>query len=135
MNDKEISYFGITNKRDPPRRFGIKQADRLHHMYIVGKTVTGKSTLLETLAIGDINAGRGLAVIDPHGDLAARLASQIPPSHQGDVIHLNAPDALQPHGYNPLRRVRKDKVPLAASGLIEAFKSCGRMPGVLGWNT
>src|SRR5437764_9944910 len=118
----DVSYFATTNKREPYFRFGIKQRDRLNHMYVVGKTGTGKSTLLETLALGDIRAGRGLAVIDPHGDLAARLALQIPPSRPDDVIYLNAPDASQPYGYNPLRRVRKDKVPLAASGLMEAFK-------------
>lgn len=121
-NDHAVSYFAITNGRLPYRRFGIKQADRLFHMYVIGRTGTGKSTLLETLALQDIHAGRGLAFIDPHGDLAARLARQIPKSRNRDLVYLNAPDGSQPYGYNPLRRVRPDKVPLAASGLLEAFK-------------
>src|SRR5437588_11040080 len=120
--NNDISYFANTNGRVPYRRFGIKQQDRLHHMYVIGKTGTGKSTLLETLALDDIRAGRGLAVIDPHGDLAARLAKQIPESRGDDFIYLNAPDSAQPYGYNPLRRVRADKIPLAASVLLDAFK-------------
>lgn len=122
MERDDISYFGITNKREPYRRFGLKQRDRLHHLYVVGKTGTGKSTLLETLALGDLHAGRGFALIDPHGDLASRVASAVPADRRNAVLYLNAPDADQPYGYNPLRRVRNEKIPLAASGLMEAFK-------------
>ena len=118
----DISYFARTNARAPFRRFGIRQADRLFHLYALGKTGTGKSTLLETLALQDIRAGRGCAVIDPHGDLVARLAESVPSERAADLIYLDAPDERQPYGYNPLRRVRSDKVPLAASGLLEAFK-------------
>jgi hypothetical protein len=121
-SDNDISYFATTNRRDPHTRFGIRQRDRLHHMYVIGKTGTGKSTLLETLAGEDIRAGRGLAAIDPHGDLAARLANRVPDSRRSELVYLNAPDQSQPYGYNPLRRVRADKVPLAASGLLEAFE-------------
>ena len=117
-----ISYFGTTNGRNPHRTFGIKQADRLFHAYAIGKTGTGKTTLLETLALQDIVHGRGVAVIDPHGDLAERLVSQVPPWRKQDLIYLNTPDLTQPFGYNPLRRVQADKIPLAASGLMEAFK-------------
>jgi hypothetical protein len=122
MDNSDISYFAITNGRVPHKRFGIKQHDRLHHLYVIGKTGTGKSTLLETLALDDMRAGRGFAVIDPHGDLAARLAREVPESRRDVFVYLNAPDSSQPYGYNPLRRVRMDKVPLAASGLLEAFK-------------
>lgn len=117
-----ISYFGRTNGRDPHRTFGIKQPDRLFHLYAIGKTGTGKTTLLETLALQDMLRGRGVAVIDPHGDLSERLVAQVPKWRKGDLIYLNAPDPSQPYGYNSLRRVQKDKVPLAASGLMEAFK-------------
>jgi hypothetical protein len=118
----EISYFATTNGRQPHRTFGIKQADRLSHVYVIGKTGTGKTTLLETLVIQDMACGRGVTVIDPHGDLAERLVAQVPPWRSGDLIYLNAPDLTQPFGYNPLRRVQADRIPLAASGLLEAFK-------------
>lgn len=118
----DISFFATTNARSPYRRFGIRQADRHFHMYLVGKTGTGKSTLLETLAREDLRAGRGLAVLDPHGDLVARLAAAIPAERQADCLFLDAPNPAQPFGYNPLRKIRKDKIPLAASGLMESFQ-------------
>ena len=121
-NERAISYFGRSNAREPYKTFGIRQADRLFHLYAIGRTGSGKSTLLETLALGDIRAGRGFSLIDPHGDLAERLVAQVPPERHSDLIYLDAPDSTQPYGYNPLRKVRKDKVPLAASGLLEALK-------------
>ena len=123
MDDEHaISYFGTTNGRVPHNTFGIRQADRLFHLYAIGRTGAGKSTLMETLALQDIRAGRGCALIDPHGDLAARLVARVPASRRSDLVYWNVPDPLQPYGYNPLRRVRKDKIPLAASGLLEALK-------------
>jgi len=119
--NSDISFFGKTNKREQ-RNFGIKQADRLFHMYAIGKTGTGKTTLLETLALQDMLHGRGVAVIDPHGDLAERLVAQVPGWRSQDLVYLNASDPSQPYGYNPLRRVHKEWIPLAASGLMEAFK-------------
>jgi len=121
-NERAISYFGRTNGRVPRKTFGIRQVDRLFHLYAIGRTGSGKSTLLETLALGDIQSGRGFALIDPHGDLAERLVAQVPPERRSDLVYLDAPDVNQPYGYNPLRKVRKDKVPLAASGLLEALK-------------
>lgn len=122
MRKKEIiSYFGITNGRKKVR-FGIKEDDRLFHMYVIGKTGTGKSTLLETLAHQDIQNGQGLCIIDPHGDLALRLVASIPINRKADLIYLDAADINQPYGYNPLRRVQKDKIPLAVSGILEVFK-------------
>ncbi|HEY5236978.1 MAG TPA: TraM recognition domain-containing protein [Rhizomicrobium sp.] len=82
----------------------------------------GKSTLIETLARQDLSAERGFALIDPHGDLVENIAANIPPDHAHRVIYLNAPDPKQPYGYNPLRRVRDDKIPLAVSGLLETLK-------------
>jgi len=117
-----ISYFAITNGRHPHRTFGMKQADRPFHTYVIGKTGTGKTTLLETLALQDMMRGRGVTVIDPHGDLAERLVAGVPRWRERDVVYLNAPDLSQPYGYNPLRRVQTDRIPLAASGLMEAFK-------------
>jgi energy-coupling factor transporter ATP-binding protein EcfA2 len=118
----DISYFGATTFRDQNIRFGIKQSDRLSHVYMIGKTGVGKSTLIETLARQDLETGRGFALVDPHGDLVENIAANIPPDHANRVIYLNAPDPSQPYGYNPLRRVRDDKIPLAVSGLLETLK-------------
>lgn len=117
----DISYIGELNFHNDRRRFGIKQADRLSHLYMIGKTGVGKSTLIEALAAQDVSAGRGFAVIDPHGDLAERMREIMVRSGR-PFVYLDAADALQPYGYNPLRRVRDDKVPLAVAGLLEALK-------------
>lgn len=122
QDENKISYIARTNGRHPHKTFGIRERDRLFHMYAIGKTGAGKSTLLESLALQDIREGRGLAVIDPHGDLAERLNKQIPESRKDDLIYLDAADPAQPYGYNPLRRIQHEKIPLAASGLMEAFK-------------
>ncbi|MGE0356483.1 MAG: type IV secretory system conjugative DNA transfer family protein [Burkholderiales bacterium] len=119
---EDISYLGRTNGRGEPRVFGIRQPDRLSHLYMVGRTGTGKTTLTETLAAQDIRAGRGLCVIDPHGDLAERLVARTPAGRTSELVYLNAADQAQPYGYNPLRQVGREHVPLAVSGLMEAFK-------------
>src|SRR6266542_1497370 len=108
--------------RNDARTFGIKTEDRFSHIYIIGKTGTGKSTLLETMAVQDLEAGNGFALIDPHGDLVERIAARVPASRRNDVIYLNAPDPAQPFGYNPLRHVSEDRIALAASGLMEVLK-------------
>jgi type IV secretory pathway TraG/TraD family ATPase VirD4 len=118
----DISYFANTFGRQPQRRFGIKQADRLSHTYLIGKTGSGKSTLLRTLIQQDIAAGRGLCLLDPHGDLAEQVAADAFASGRKDIVYWNVPDRLSPYGYNPLRHVRADKIPLAVSGILEAFK-------------
>lgn len=120
--DSAVTYIGRENFRTARRSFGFRQPDRLFHAYAIGKTGTGKSTLLETLIRQDINAGRGLCLIDPHGDLVSRVAAVVPPSRGADVIYVNVPDSNQPFGYNPLHRVRRDLIPLAASGIMEALK-------------
>jgi hypothetical protein len=122
QSDRDISYIGAANFHNRNTLFGIKQPDRLSHVYMIGKTGVGKSTLIETLARQDLVAGRGLALIDPHGDLVEMIAANIPPDQADRVIYLNAPDPSQPYGYNPLRRVRDDKIPLAVSGLLETLK-------------
>lgn len=117
-----ISYFGRTNHRLPYRTFGIRQRDRLGHVYAIGRTGTGKSNLLECLAMQDIEHGRGLCLIDPHGDLVERLARAIPTHRRKDLVHLNVADPANPWTYNPLRKVHPARIPLAASGLLESFK-------------
>lgn len=122
MTNPQISYFAHTNHRASQTLFGIKQADRLSHIYVIGKTGVGKSTLLETLAWQDFKAGRGFALVDPHGDLVEPLADHMRASNPDRVVYLNASDPWQPFGYNPLRRVRVDKIPLAVSGMLETLK-------------
>lgn len=116
------SFFGVSNFHGSKRRIGIAQADRLSHMYIIGKTGVGKSTLLEILLRQDIVAGRGFALIDPHGDLAERVWAWTPDSLKDRITYLNAPDPTQPYGYNPLRRVRPERIPLAVAGILETFR-------------
>ena len=118
----DISYFAKSNFRNKNKPIGIRQADRLSHIYVIGKTGVGKSTLLGTLARGDLAAERGFALIDPHGDLVEQIAQNIPADHDKPFIYLDATDPKQPFGYNPLRRVRHDKIPLAVSGLLETLR-------------
>jgi hypothetical protein len=120
--NNQVTYFARANFRNWNTPFGITRSDRLSHMYVIGKTGTGKSTLLETLIRQDIASGEGAAVLDPHGDLVARIARSVPEHRKDDVIYFNVPDPSQPYGYNPLKRVVADKRPLAASGLLEVFK-------------
>jgi hypothetical protein len=122
MRSNDVSYFARTNHRAGDVPFGIKQADRLSHIYVIGKTGVGKSTLIETLARQDLDAGRGFALLDPHGDLVDRIAKVADAKGLGLVSYLNAPDPAQPYGYNPLRRVRDDRIPLAVSGFLETLK-------------
>lgn len=119
--DRAVIHIGGTNFRSNFRLIGIKQSDRLSHLYTVGQTGVGKSTLLEQLALQDAQSGMGFAVIDPHGDLVDRIRARIPSHAKARLVYLDATDPAQPYGYNPLRRVRTDKIPLAASGLMEAF--------------
>jgi len=122
MLSGNVTHFAQADFRNVQRVFGIKDDDRFSHVYVIGKTGTGKSTLLETMALQDIRRNVGLALIDPHGDLVERIARQIPERRKHDVVYLNAADPHQPFGYNPLRHVREDRIPLAASGFLEVFK-------------
>ncbi|MCP1751999.1 type IV secretory system conjugative DNA transfer family protein [Bradyrhizobium elkanii] len=122
MYSNNVTQFARADYRNPNQIFGIKDEDRFSHVYIIGKTGTGKSTLIETMALQDIKRGQGLALIDPHGDLVERIAAKVPSRREADVIYLNAADRSQPYGYNPLRHVREDRIAVAASGFIEVFK-------------
>lgn len=91
-------------------------------MYIIGKTGTGKSTLLSTLIRQDMESGQGLALLDPHGDLVEQVVAVVPERRKSDCIYFNVPDGAYPLGFNPLERVPTTKRGLAASFLLEAFK-------------
>jgi type IV secretory pathway TraG/TraD family ATPase VirD4 len=122
MNASRVIHFARVDFRNNRRVFGIKNEDRFSHIYIIGKTGTGKSTLIETMALQDLERGNGFALIDPRGDLVARIAARVPPSRRNNVIYLNANDPSQPYGYNPLRHVSEDRIALAASGIMDVFK-------------
>jgi type IV secretory pathway TraG/TraD family ATPase VirD4 len=121
-NSAPVTYLAQADYRDDRRIFGIRQEDRFSHVYIIGKTGTGKSTLMEKMALQDLECGRGFALIDPHGDLVERVAARAAISRSADVIYLNASDPAQPWGYNPLRHVAPQYIALAASGLMEVLK-------------
>ena len=117
-----MTFLGRTTSRALLQPFGIHETDRRSHTHVVGKTGVGKSTLLENLARQDLIAGRGFALVDPHGDLAEAIIAAATTAERAHIVYLDAQDPLQPFGYNPLRQVRTDKVPLAASGLLDTFR-------------
>lgn len=117
-----VTHFARTNARHPHRLFGIKASDRLSHIYVIGKTGVGKTTLLETLLRSDISHGAGCALIDPHGDFVERIAAWLPEQRRGDLVYVDVPDSLQPYGYNPLTRVSPERRALVASGILDVFK-------------
>lgn len=120
--ENHITFFAKTDFRNKQVKFGIKQDDRCAHMYLIGKTGTGKSTLLETLIRQDIASGQGLALLDPHGDLVEKILEQLPEQRKDDLIYFNVPDQTQALSLNPLESIAPLKRPLAASGLLEVFK-------------
>ena len=115
-----ITYLAHTNARQPYRTFGIKAADRLSHVYIIGKTGSGKTTLVENMALQDIRRGEGLTLLDYHGDLADRLAAYIPEHRHGDVIYFDATSET-PYGYNPLQCVSPERRAFTASGVLDVL--------------
>ena len=118
----DISYFATTNAREPYRKIGIYQADRSQHVYVLGKTGTGKSTLLKTLFMQDITAYRGCILLDPHGDLASAIALGVPPDQQHRLLYVDLASDACSFGYNPLKNVPLRLIPLAVSGLLETFR-------------
>src|SRR5258708_646882 len=122
MKGDPLVFIGRTKWRDLDKPFGLWPGDRRAHMYVIGKTGTGKSSLLEAMIRQDVLAGNGCALFDPHGDLAERLNEWIPESRRPDVIYLNVPDPKQPFGFNPLQGVPELRRSLAANGIVEALK-------------
>ena len=119
---QSITYIGLTNFRNGNIPFGIKETDRTGHMYAIGRTGAGKSTLLLTMAIDDIQKGKGVAVIDPHGDLSHELLDYIPSHRRNDVVYFNATDEEYPIAFNPLQYATAANRYLVASNIVAAFK-------------
>jgi len=114
------NYIGKTNFRGE-KKFGIKREDRRHHAYIVGKTGTGKTTLLKQMAVSDIRNGEGVAVVDPHGDLAEELLDYVPKERINDVVYFNPADLEYPVGLNVFKNIDSSERHLVASGLMSVF--------------
>lgn len=122
LDEDRVSLFGETHFRGNSRKFGIKAKDRTRHTYVIGKTGMGKSTLLENLAIQDIQNGEGLCFIDPHGSSAEKLLSYVPEWRMKDVVYFNPSDMRYPIGLNVLEFVEEDVRHLVSSGLMNTFK-------------
>ncbi|MCE9643683.1 type IV secretion system DNA-binding domain-containing protein [Candidatus Parcubacteria bacterium] len=121
MDDNRITYFGLTDTRNKKVPFGIKAVDRTKHVYVIGKTGMGKSTLLENMAIQDIQNGDGLAFIDPHGGTAEKLLDYIPEDRVKDVLYFAPFDMEYPIGFNVIEDIGADRRHLVVSGLMSAF--------------
>ena len=133
-NGDKITYFAETDYRNNKTKFGIKEADRIRHVYVIGKTGTGKSTLLENMAIQDIQNGNGIAFVDPHGKSAELLLDYVPESRIDDVLYFAPFDLDYPISFNVMEDVGVDKRHLVANGLMSAFKRFGLTLGLQEWN-
>ena len=120
--ENRVTTFAETNYRNSNVRFGIKTDDRRRHMYFIGKTGMGKSTVLENMIIQDIQDGKGVCVVDPHGDLVEKIINFIPSDRINDVIYFNPADLDFPIGFNVLEQVDASQRHLVVSGLIGVFK-------------
>ena len=117
-----LTLIGRVDARNDKRLFGIKDSDRFAHIHVIGKTGTGKSTLLEEMARQDLLDGRGTIVIDPHGDMVDSLNRSLPTHIALATTYVDVADHSQPFGYNPLRHVGDRHTSIAASGLMDVFK-------------
>ena len=118
----DIIFFAETNFRNQRIRFGIKKDDRRRHMYLIGKTGMGKSTVMENMIIQDIINGEGVALVDPHGDFAEKILDFIPNHRINDVVYLNPADYEFPIAFNVMETVSQEHKHLIASGLVGVFK-------------
>ena len=122
FDPEKITFFAKTDARGAQVPFGIKARDRQRHMYIIGKTGMGKSTLLENMAAQDIQNGEGVAFIDPHGSAAEILLDYVPEHRVNDVIYFAPFDLSNPISFNVMEDVGADKRHLVVSGLMSTFK-------------
>jgi len=121
-HENEVVLFGETNFRNQRRKFGFKTDDRRRHVYILGKTGMGKTTIMENMVLADIYAGHGVCYIDPHGDTAEKFLDFIPPHRINDVVYFNPADMDFPIGFNILETVDETQKHLVAAGLMGVFK-------------
>lgn len=119
---KRITYFAETDARGRRLKFGIKAEDRTKHVYVIGKTGMGKSTMLENMAVQDIKNGEGMAFMDPHGSSAEKILEYIPEERLKDVLYFAPFDMENPVSFNVMEDVGPDKRHLVVSGLMSTFK-------------
>ncbi len=119
---KELTLLGDTDYRGDKIRFWIREEDKFRHMYIVGKTWTGKSTFINNMIISDMRAGNGLCLLDPHGELVDDLLEYIPSNRINDVILFDVGDAEYPIGFNLLQADNEDEKNRIASGVVSTFQ-------------
>ncbi len=122
FDPNKITFFARTDARGKDVPFGIKAKDRQRHMYVIGKTGMGKSTMLENMAVQDIQNGEGMAFIDPHGGSAETILNYIPPERVNDVVYFAPFDMDYPISFNIMEDVGPDKRHLVVSGLMSVFK-------------
>ncbi len=118
---QKTNFFARTEFKNQDSIFGIKEIDRRRHMYIIGKTGAGKSTLIANMAIDDIRRDRGIGIIDPHGDLAETLLDYIPKRRLNDVIYLEPFDTDRPFALNVLEVKHQQHRDLVSSGIVAIF--------------
>jgi len=119
---EELTLLGRTNFRGIRKTFGIKTIDRRRHIYVIGKTGMGKTTLLENMIFSDIQAGKGVGIIDPHGDLAETVLNYVPASRTNDVVLFDPSDRDFPVAFNMLESKDPALNTIIASGLLGVFK-------------
>jgi len=124
--DESQLYIGTLKASIEDRWLSLSQADRRRHMYVIGQTGSGKSTLIGSCILQDVLAGRGFAFIDPHGDSAELIIDSIPKSRVRDVVYFNPSDTGFPFGFNPLRGVPDHLKATATANLIATFRSIWR---------
>ncbi|MFA4996230.1 MAG: type IV secretion system DNA-binding domain-containing protein [Patescibacteria group bacterium] len=122
ISEEVLTVIGMTNFRSTFHEFGIKNDDRRRHIYIVGKSGTGKSTLIENMAVDDVVRGKGVIIVDPHGELADKVISCVPDYRINDVIVFDPADRAYPIGFNLLEHVEDDFKGMVASGFVGIFK-------------
>ncbi|MDP3902079.1 MAG: type IV secretion system DNA-binding domain-containing protein [bacterium] len=120
--ENNITYFAETNFRNERKRFGIKRRDRARHMYVIGKTGVGKTTLLENMATQDILNGEGVCIVDPHGDFAEKMLKFVPQERVDDVLYFAPHDTDWPIAFNMMENVNPAQKHLVANGLLGVFK-------------
>ena len=121
-NPEQITYFADTDARNRRVRFGIKAKDRSRHVYVIGKTGMGKSTILENMAAQDVQNGNGFAFVDPHGSAIDTIIKYIPKERMKDVLYFAPFDMENPISFNVMEDVGYDKRHLVVSGLMSTFK-------------
>lgn len=118
----QITYFAETDFRNKKTKFGIKADDRTRHIYVIGKTGMGKSTMIENMAAQDIQNGNGICFIDPHGSAVDTLLDYVPENRIDDVVYFSPADTKYPVAFNVMEDIGPERRYLVAQGLLSAFK-------------